>query len=217
MFNKTLLLATLVATAASPAYANHEALQKAQELNQVLDTTAREAREVSIEAGRRGQQVRAQRFQALAQDARILAREVQTQIVRGLRQGQRIHIVRQNFQALEHNFDQLQSSASVIAAMPQDIAYLLRESQQLRRQLGRILRSIGGGGGGHGLLTAVCEVVLETIWGSDLERFYGRAVGHNPQQLIIAAEQQAMSQCVARRTGLTKCTVARNTCGIQGV
>lgn len=220
---RLLILGTFIGSTALPAYANHPNLRQAtrasQELVQALVQTAQESNGEAMASRRRGQDLRANKFQNLSQDARMLAQQVRRSVLNPLRQRRNINFIRQQARQLRPGFQRLQTTAGSILFMPVDIRYSLQDVSQWQQALRQSLFGYTGGPGGpggpgYGPYKATCEVVLETLWGSDLQKFYGRAVARNPQMAVAQAEREAMQQCGARRSGLTQCTVNRNHCGL---
>ena len=58
-----------------------------------------------------------------------------------------------------------------------------------------------------------CRVTLETIWGKDIQHFYGQAQGYSELQAVSLAKRDALQQCDQRRSNLAKCTVHEPECG----
>lgn len=66
-------------------------------------------------------------------------------------------------------------------------------------------------------LTGRCQVVLETIWGTDIRDFWGQVDSLDGDEAMRLAMDQANAQCEAARNGqfLYKCTKVPRTCTAQ--
>ncbi len=72
----------------------------------------------------------------------------------------------------------------------------------------------GGGGGGGGAWYGDCRVVHETVWGQDLNEFWGRSQGRTQQEAVSRASQDGQIQCERARNNdaWSRCVVDQNHC-----
>lgn len=72
----------------------------------------------------------------------------------------------------------------------------------------------GGGGGGGGSWHGECRVVHETVWGQDINDFWGQGQGRTEQEAVTRARQDGQNQCERARSGdaWSRCTVDQNRC-----
>jgi hypothetical protein len=213
---KSILISTLLALglATPQAFASRaETADVATDLRQDLTQLSGAARNVAENAESNGNQVRAQRFRAVARESNDLAQDVRQYIIRPLQQGASQAQLRANFRYVNEN--QLENALQQINQMPENVAQRVRSVRTGFRQLQRALNDNWGGGGG-GNWVADCRVVLETIWGADLQDFYGRARGPTQQAAVRAAREEGLNQCNYQREGLlTRCVVDQNNCSAE--
>jgi len=209
---KNLLIAfsvLLLPMAANAQRGDHQAITAAQNLSFSLDNLNFEASSLARNAQL---PVVRQRAQQVEQSSRQLSRRVQNQILTPLQRGVRSNQVRQNLNRLEPTLDSLifeaQSFRSPAAYRVDQAA---GEVGQALNRLKRQLNYVPGPGPGPrpgGQYQATCRVVLETIFGNDIQDFYGYAAAQSEAVSINLARQNGQHQCNAARTGLMKCTVA---------
>ena len=109
----------------------------------------------------------------------------------------------------------LDSAYAGIVAMPLDLASLYRDIKEDQE----LLRSVMFGGGGVvrppvGAWFGTCEVVLETLWGTNIKSFYGQSTAPTQAMATQQAKMSGLQQCQANLGGWLKCTVSGN-CGAQ--
>lgn len=59
-----------------------------------------------------------------------------------------------------------------------------------------------------------CRVILETVWGDDLQSFWGRGISDTQQRALQLAQQDGLRQCEYQRYGdnFKRCTIDYNQC-----
>lgn len=189
-----------------------QVISTGQDLAQSLRQIAYESDHVVQRAQINGNYHRAQQFRRLSRSSTKLAADVRSQIVRPARQGAGKFILSQSFSRID--FHTYKTTLVGIYRLPYDIRDLNYDVDSAKRKLARLLR-LGGGGPGPGpsRWVGTCTVVLETIWGSDLQKFFGHARGRSKHEALTFAKQDAMRQCQAQNGhGLTKCTVDQGQC-----
>lgn len=72
----------------------------------------------------------------------------------------------------------------------------------------------GSGGGGGGTWFGDCRIVHETVWGQDLNEYFGRSQARTQQEALTRARQDGLNQCERARNGdaWSRCTVDQNRC-----
>lgn len=217
--NHLILSAILgLGAAATPAWANRQGVeQAAQTLRRDLNQLSQVAQNVANNANTNGNRQRAQRFQDLAIESNTLAQDVRQFVLRPLQQGASQAELRRSARSLDER--RVQNAVRQINQIPDNVQRSLRDARvsllQLRHQLDADWGN--GGGGGGGLWLGDCRVVLETIWGTDLQSFYGRGRGASRQGAINEAREDGANQCTSslRFGRLTRCTVDQGQCNAQ--
>jgi len=211
----------LVFGLSAPAFATrNDAANSARNLRQDLTQLAASTRNVAQNAASNGNTVRAQRFRTVAQEANALSQDVLQYVVRPLQQGYSQAQIRNSFRYV--NIQRLNQAIASINQIPARVSQDIQNVRMGYRQLQQAVNqnwgggggSGGGGGGGQGQWISDCRVVLETVWGSDIRDFYGRARGITQQRAVSAAREDGMRQCSYARQGLlTRCVVDNSNCG----
>jgi hypothetical protein len=203
------------------------AIRAAQNLAADLDNLQLEAQEVARMAHA---PVVSQKAREIARDSRVLARKVDNQIVRELERGTRDLQVRRALNQLEPHIRGLVYEAqSMRAPAARNLEFAAARVKQSLRALERQLSNgpgpgpgpfppgpgpgpgpfpPGPGPGPRPQFEATCRVVLETLWGNDIQDFYGFARGASEAVAVNLARQDGQQLCQYALSGLNKCTVA---------
>jgi hypothetical protein len=207
-------MGSLTAVANDVTVDSHDALRYAEASEQKLDEAAYYAKDAAERAARNGNYRRAQDLDAVADAAEDLHRDVNYEITRPLLAGESEFSVSRNYRELRRGISRLQQSERYASPLPRDIEESLRDAYWLLDELGEALENgRPGPGPGRGAWVGTCEVVLETIWGEDLQRFQGTGDGRTQSEAVANAQQDGMRQCQQHLNGgFTKCTVNRGNC-----
>lgn len=201
------------------------AIRAAQDLVSDLDNLQLEAQQTARIAH---SPIVGQKAQQIARDARVLSRQVNNQILRELQRGARDFQVKRTFDYLEPSIRNLVYEAQAMRApAARGLEYAANRVEQSLRALSRQLTNGPGPGPGpfppgpgpgpgpfppgpgpRPQFEATCRVVLETVWGTDIQDFYGFARAGSEAAAINLARQDGQQQCQYNLAGLNKCTVA---------
>ncbi len=115
------------------------AIRQAQEVRLDLQQLAQKTQQVALQAASNGNEVRARRFREVAARARNLAADVQRELIRPLRAGERLANVGRNLDRLMPEVADLGRSVSVIQNLPAGIENTVRQVVLGVRQLQSLL------------------------------------------------------------------------------
>lgn len=157
---------------------------------------------------RNGNYQRAQEFEDVSDRTKSLQQDLYYEVVRPLRDGESDSQVARSFRQLQSEISNLRRAEDALTSEPNDIRNLLADTYYLLNQLGDELDR----GCVPQQWVGTCEVVLETLWGDNVDKFYGVGEGRTQQEALVAAQRDGQNQCQAHRSNLTKCTLNNANC-----
>ena len=153
-----------------------------------------------------------QRAQQIARDSRVLSRQIQQEVVRELQRGTRTVIVARNFERISFSIeDTVRDALAMNAPAARNLSFAASRVEDSLRKVSYALHTTGPGPGpgpGRQGFEATCRVVLETIWGQDIQDFYGYATATSEAVATNLARQDGQRQCQYSLSGFNRCTVA---------
>lgn len=216
MFKRTLFAAAVMAmpmmAQAQNGFNENRAVRISTKIATTSTSIAQESRQVAQRARSNDRINRAQKFRALAQSARQLRQKVNREVIPVLQSRIGNWKKKQVVRSLRPYFQSVYAAESSINRMPYDIKDLLKDLKMFQNRLKNVVFN-GGPGGPAGKWTGSCEVVLETLWGTDVRSFYGQAKGQTRQVAKQKAKAKALNKCSYYSARMLKCTVNHSQCG----
>ena len=199
----------------------NNAIRIANKLTRSLDKMSRIAARVEERADNNGRARRSRKFRKVKRIANRMSGRIEDVIVVGLEDGVALPRLKRKFNNMKNaGLLRLEDALAVIRRMPPRMEDSVANYQASKRALTRALGNRRPGG--NGMFRARCRVVLETIWGGDIQNFQGRASGATRRRAIERAKRDGQTQCreeLANMNGsfpfpLYKCTVT-NSCTVN--
>ena len=164
-----------------------------------------EARGEGSKAFARENYSRSRQFRALAHDGRTFAGNVVAQIIEQIYTGASARDVQRALDRLTPECDRLGGTLRSIPNVPGRIGRLFDDIVYYAGELSALL-NVGDTWVGS------CHVVRETVWGTNIEDYYGTARATSQVEATNLAREDGKWQCERELGNLQKCTVVEAAC-----